>query len=1208
MRLNRLELQGYKTFATRTEFVFESGITAIVGPNGSGKSNIADAIRWVLGEQSFSLLRGKKTEDMIFAGSQKRARAGMAQATILLDNSDGELPVDFSEVAIGRRAYRSGENEYLLNGNRVRLRDTSELLGASGLGQRTYNVIGQGLVDAVLSLRADERRALFEEAAGIALYKDRREDTLRKLEATRRNVERVTDILNEIEPRMRRLEREAGRSREFEQVRRDLENLLYTWYGYHWEVGKRQLRVARDHAQEQRTLLETARSGQISLEEKLTELRHQAGDLRTRLGTWHRQNSHLHRQAEELQRSLAVRTERLRMLDQRHNELGAEQENLEYQLAQTTEQLDKARRLHERTSSRVLEQQQIVSHLKADIDERRSQLESLQEVERRAQTDQIRLDERLAQLDNRLLELQQRRAELRAEKETEAEILAKQTDARSTAQRTLSACKQELDAVAGSLASLDEERTTLRSERQVVQARLQDLTDASHQARSALVELEARREALSSVRTQGIGYDTATQKVLASDSRSAGVLGPVGQLFRVPSNIESAIAAALGPDLSALVVQDWASARAVLAIAEQNQVGGELRLLPLDLLRPTKPITLPDDPDVLGVASELVSCDSAHQAVVHLLLGQTLIVRNTAAARRLAGQLARGATAVTLQGMVLGQDGRLRYISHEPRAHLLAQEREWRSLPGEIARVRTDSEAAEHAVSNGRNSVDQLEERLDHVSLRIQELQVAQREAGSAHEEAALTLDRVVQNITWHKERIRSMEQQAVENDAESTRLKATRQELEQHQSEIRDQFSHTKAQIATAVEPLERLSDELAAQVRALAHAEGLEQNHQSLLDTHQNTLEQLQAQISARSNRIQAIEQERGTLLLERARERDEEQGLACQIRAISDEISPAESRLTEIEGELERLFDKEHGLRRRVRNAEQSANRAQLALERQESQLEHLRQRIEEDLGLVDIPLDGDISGQTPLPLGDIVGHLPVVSELPADLDSSIQRRKQQLKRMGAINPNAPAEFDELADRHTFLREQLDDLQEADTKLRQVIAELDEVMKREFEQTFSTVAEEFRSTFGRLFGGGSARLVLTDPDDPIQSGVEIIARPPGRRQQGLALLSGGERSLTAAALIFSLLKVSPTPFCVLDEVDAMLDEANVSRFREMLIELSERTQFIVITHNRGTVQAADTIYGVSMGEDGVSQVISLRLEGDELAAVEGKKALSS
>jgi chromosome segregation protein len=383
----------------------------------------------------------------------------------------------------------------------------------------------------------------------------------------------------------------------------------------------------------------------------------------------------------------------------------------------------------------------------------------------------------------------------------------------------------------------------------------------------------------------------------------------------------------------------------------------------------------------------------------------------------------------------------------------------------------------------------------------------------------------------------------------------------------------------------------------------EGFRQNQQALVEAHRQSLGQLESQQTARERRLRDIDQERDELAQRINGEHGLDLALSEQIAGQSEQTAPDEKRLGEIEAESQEMLTVDDQHRRRVRRAERAQDLAQLTLDRRNVELERLRAAISDELGLVHLPLDGDIQGQSPLPLGEVVGQLPIVKELPTGLESSIQRRRQQLKRMGAINPNAPAEFIELEKRYAFLTEQVDDLQEADAKLRQVIAELDTMMAAEFKRTFDAVAAEFRKAFTRLFGGGTARLVLTDSDNAMQSGVEIVARPPDRRYQGLALLSGGERSLTAAALIFALLAVSPAPFCVLDEVDAMLDEMNVGRFREMLTELSAQTQFIVITHNRGTIQAADTIYGVSMSADGTSQIISLRLDGESLAAPDGE-----
>ena len=1196
MHLKELELRGYKTFASRTQFHFETGITAIVGPNGSGKSNVADAIRWVLGEQSYSLLRGKKTEDMIFAGSEKRARAGMAQATIVLDNSDGLLPVEFSEVAITRRAYRSGENEYLLNNSRVRLRDINALLASSGLGQRTYNVIGQGLVDAALSLRAGQRRALFEEAAGISLYQERRQEALDKLETTRRNLERVEDILGEIRPRMRRLERQATRSREHNQVRADLDNLLYLWYGYHWESAKQGLRQARQEAAEQESWLQAARADQSTLEAQLVEQRQAAGQLRNQLGNWHRKDRQLHRQAEKVQRNLAVHAERLRLLGQQQDELALELGPLQQQREKAADQLATAKQVLAQAAARWQEQQAAVRKARKTLDVHRREIAQLRRKEQRAQREQIRLEEQAAGLNKRGTQLERERARSAAERKSIQTKVAGQITAQAAAQAELDQVEASLVEVEAQLAQIEEQRATLRNQQRAAQARYKRLRAKRQGAAAQLAQLEAQRRALADLRARGAGHNAAVQQLLAEGSRTMrGVIGPVAQLLQVPAELETAIAAALGGELSALVVENWAVVQQVL-----NQAGrsGRLVLLPLDELRPLASIAPPDDPAVLGAGASLVNCAPAQRPVVDTLLGRVLLVHNLASARRLAPTLSPGSCAVTLDGIVVAQDGRVRQSGQESERGLLAQERVWRVLPQKLAAANQKLEQAKASVASEQLELEQIEARLEQLDNQAGRLRKKRQAAGQKRQTAALQLDRLTQNIAWRQKQISEMDRRTAAVAQELLSVERSQQQVNRRLTKVSVEQEQLGTKVAAVRKKRNKEAAEHSARERALAQTEGARQNQQTLVDTHQNALKQLNSQLAGRQRRIQAIARERERLDGQMEEDNHTGQALTEQIAAVSHRIAPAEVRLTEIEECLEGFQANEKQLRRRVRGAEQAENHAQLTLNRRENNLEHLRSRIKDELGLVHLPLDEDISGQTPLPLGEMVGQLPVVKELPAGLEESIQRRKQQLKRMGAINPNAPAEFAELEQRYTFLSEQTSDLQEADAKLRQVIAELDTVMEREFKRTFKAVARHFKEAFTRLFGGGSARLHLTEPDTPLQSGVEILARPPGRRQQGLALLSGGERSLTAAALVFSLLKVSPTPFCVLDEVDAMLDEANVGRFQEMLSELSRQIQFIVITHNRGTVQAADTIYGASMGADGASQVISLRLHGQKVA----------
>ena len=588
---------------------------------------------------------------------------------------------------------------------------------------------------------------------------------------------------------------------------------------------------------------------------------------------------------------------------------------------------------------------------------------------------------------------------------------------------------------------------------------------------------------------------------------------------------------------------------------------------------------------MLGLAVDHVTCEERYRPLLHTLLGRVILVIDQATALRIAPTLPAGCKAITPDGLTVAHDGRIAKPGQESGESILAQEREWRALPTRIDEATAEQESADAALAAAQEQLSVLDDQLQEIDTLARELRNRRQSADKAREKTALQVDRITQNIAWLRRQIVDTEKRAADQQQQAAKLEQRLEEIRQQRQQVDGRRQELQAQLAAL--PLNELSRELASLERALAQTEGARRNQQTLVDTQSRSKRQLENQLQTRHQRIETIAAEREQLQQDIAREQQQERELGKKIAAVSRQIAPAEEQLRTVETQLEELRTADDAIKRRLRIAEQADGRTQIIMDRKESDLEHLRTRIQDDLGLVHLPLDEDISGQTPLPMDEVVGYLPLVQELPLGLEESVQKRKLQLKRMGPINPDAPAEFDELKTRHTFLQEQVSDLRATDAKLRTVIEELDKVMEREFKATFKAVAAEFKLAFARLFGGGSARLILTDPDNPIQSGVEIIARPPGRRQQGLALLSGGERSLTAAALIFSLLKISPTPFCVLDEVDAMLDEANVGRFRDMLDELSEQTQFIVITHNRGTVQAADTIYGVSMGDDGVTQV---------------------
>ena len=1209
MRLKHLELQGYKTFASRTDFTFDSGITAIVGPNGSGKSNIADAIRWVLGEQSYRTLRGKRTEDMIFSGSAQRARLGMASASLHLDNSDGWMPIDFGEVTITRRAYRSGENEYLLNGKRVRLRDIFELLSRSGLARRTYTVIGQGLVDAVLSLRADDRRALFEEAAGISLYQTRRAEALSRLDETRSNLLRINDIINEIAPRLRRLERQAERAERQAMLTQQLEGLLRTWYGYRWRREQRNLARSRDSLARREERLQRRRQALEALHERMAGLRAQQQRLREQLGGWHRESADLHRQMEGVQRDLAVWQERSRLLAGQHDELSSELTALETRLQALGERIAALETEAAEQQAALQAKEQEVAAAQAKLDEHERQREELSAQVARAQARLFDLGKAVSERQNRLEQISERRAaQAREQSEHETAIAAQQSRAEELGGQ-IAALEAERDRLQEQLAELESERSRLDEALQATEAQQAELRTGLAEVQQVLDRLRSRYDLLSRMREEGEGLRAGARSVLRAARRRPadgglnGIIGTVAHLLQVPQEYEVAIEVALGGHVEDIVVESWPDAQAAIEFLRRGE-RGRVTFLPLDTVRPVKRLTLPDVEGVIGLGADLVRAKERLAPVVEMLLGRAVVVRDLDAARAAFERLRGGFQIVTLAGEVLRSSGSVTGGRSRGRVQgqVLAREREWRELPERIAEAEAQQRRREGALEAAR-----VEERRLHAERTALGAQQAEVEKGSAQVRAQIRqlegeAEQAAQQIEWRRGHLAQLKEQAQELAGQEVASRAELEELTAEQVGAEGELADLRAQLAGLQG--ESLYRRLAEARTAASLARGAWEHRRAGLAALHEQEEQLEAQVRAKRERIAALEAERAALEEQIQAQASEEAVLQGWLAGLKARIEPAEAEVTRLDAERQQMEEEEATLRARVREAEGRHAQAVLAQSRQEDRLERLRRQIMDDFGLVEMEPTEGLAEQPPLPLGELVSSLPSVDSLPEGLEAEIHQLKAQLRRMGSVNPEAPKEYAEVLERHAFLTAQATDLEEAASGLREVIAELDEVMRREFLRTFEAVAARFKENFRQLFGGGAAQLVLSDAENPSDAGVDILVRPPGKRQQALAWLSGGERSLTAVALIFALLQVSPPPFCVLDEVDAMLDEANVARFRRALQDLSERTQFIVITHNRGTIEAANTIYGVSMGKDSVSQVVSLRLVGDRLTAEDGSE----
>jgi chromosome segregation protein len=1191
-RLKSLELHGYKTFASHTIFEFPGILTAVVGPNGSGKSNIADSMRWVLGEQAFSLLRGRKTEDMIFSGSEQRSRAGMASATITFNNEDGWLPIDFSEVSITRRAYRDGQNEYLLNGQRVRLKEISELLAQSGLAERTYTIIGQGLVDAALSLKPDERRRFFEEAAGIGLYRSRREESLNRLEATRRNLVRVQDIVSELEPRLVTLERQARRALEYEQIKADLRLLLRDWYGYHW--SQTQKAVSRDHDSLRgcEINLEKNRNSLNELDIKLTLKKQSLNEIRQKLTEWHSQLALLHTKQEALLRDVAVKQERKRSLMERELSLQNDLANREEEKVSRQKSLVEMTREVERLNQDLEDAQQ-------QSQEVTTQFQKLQDERKKAEEDVRITRHKVVDLETANVKIQAHRNEVISRSESIKLSLTNLEKSIGEEEKSLSELieeekinRLERERAESDLLDLSNHAAEIRKKINESESSRRDLMEACNKMESRRAQLGGQLKAIVEAANTFNGLAGGAKAILqqAKDGRLRGRYGSLTSLLEVPKEYEQAIAAAMGEFLDAIfLAEDTDEDEAISWLGGSDQ--GRAALFPVSSLTShseKKDLASPEG--VIGLAYEMVGSPPELKKVVAAALGNTWIVKDKNSARKVARSSKGDIRAVTLDGEVFLSNGAV-IAGREGRGSIISRPRERKELESLVADVENDLDQQNYQLEKLEAGIKALRDEETQIQQSRHLTEEKTRKLVQKAQKSLLELNQVRQQVDWKKQQIG---QQKNHLDTSSEELF----HLDEMISKNLQGIEETNLILREKSSVLSKLNlDEVQSQVfhwnTTVAVSRKAKQESERRLADLQSTIETYSQQLKEITDLIEKVHTEQSLLDQEAGEQHGQIESIADETNALDEKINPAEITLNRLDREYTSLQNDLLIAQQKLTTAERLSAQAKLEYARSKDAVDNLHKKIEEDMGLVILEYSEETAAQSPLPLEGWVEQLPNLDELPPDMEENINRQKAQIRRMGAVNLEAQSEYQSVLERHEYLKTQVDDLRKADVDLCQIIRELDDVMEHEFKETFQKVAEEFAKMFTRLFGGGSAKLILTDEENFNETGIDIEARLPGRREQGLSLLSGGERSLTAVALIFALLKVSPTPFCVLDEVDAMLDEANVGRYRDLLRELANQTQFIVITHNRNTVQAADVIYGVTMGRDSASQIISLRLD---------------
>lgn len=1185
MFLKRIELAGFKSFADKTEMEFVRGITAVVGPNGSGKSNISDGIRWVLGEQSAKSLRGGKMEDIIFAGSDARKAVNFGEVSLTLDNEDHALSLDFNEVTVTRRVHRSGDSEYFINKQSCRLKDITELFMDTGIGKEAYSIIGQGRIEEILSTRSEDRRGIFEEASGIVKYKSRKKDAVRKLDETEQNLVRIHDLVVELEDQIGPLKEQSEKAIHYKQLREQLKHKEISLYVYQieqihaaWSEANAKLAVLQE---EQLQLSTVVSAHDAKLESDRAQLRKLEEEVETLQGE-------LLQYSEAYEKSEGY----AEVLRERKRNLEANREQLAGSLTAGDERFEDR---------------------KAEIDLLKSKLEASRD-ELKALRDQLSAEEsKLAgvtggisqqqeeTLKGTLLELMNQMAQTRneiryADQQQEAlsrrmNRAAEETGKWETQKEELLKRKQQLDSAIEKLGGeIRELRGGYISESERYQS-LQRLLDESQgtlrkweQKREAQV---SRRDTMKEMADDFDGFMLGVKEVLKASRRSilSGVHGAVAELIRVPEKLELAMETALGASLQHIVMDNEAVSRQAISFLKQRQLG-RATFLPLDVIRPRN-ISAGDRSMVegvegfVGIGADLVQFDSRYAPVVGSLLGNVIIAESLEVANRIAARCQYRYRVVTLEGDVVNAGGSMTGGSqHKKNSSLLGRKRQLDQLDQEI----NDTEVQLRKL---RQSIQEVKVQLTETQAKLDELRQSGDEKRIEEQHLSSDLKQLEHELRHVLEQVEVADQEKTGFNEENKELEEARANAVKKLAELEEEEKATHQAIQAAEfarKASESAKEELQSQLTQLKVREGkLDQECFSL----EEQLKRMQSEFNSHDKELRqtktllaSIEADLETNAKESIQQIEDLNRYRLKKEQASEQLDFKRAARTQLSKKLELEESETKEQRTRLKAVEDQLRQTEIGVNRLDVELENILKKLSDDY-----ELSYELAKQ----------RYPIPEDVPA-VQTEVRELKRGITALGDVNLGAIEEYQRVNERYEFLNEQKQDLVEAKTTLYEVIREMDDEMSKRFKHTFDAIRREFGTVFVKLFGGGRADLVLLDPEHLLETGIDIVAQPPGKKLQNLQLLSGGERALTAMALLFAILQVKPVPFCVLDEVEAALDEANVTRFAQYLREFSEQTQFIVVTHRKGTMEEADVLYGVTMEEGGVSKLVSVRLEDDE------------
>ncbi|KAF6581050.1 chromosome segregation protein SMC [Paenibacillus sp. EKM212P] len=1185
MFLKRIELAGFKSFADKTEMEFVRGITAVVGPNGSGKSNISDGIRWVLGEQSAKSLRGGKMEDIIFAGSDARKAVNYGEVSLTLDNEDQALPLDFGEVTVTRRVHRSGDSEYFINRQSCRLRDITELFMDTGIGKEAYSIIGQGRIEEILSTRSEDRRGIFEEASGIVKYKSRKKDAVRKLDETEQNLLRIHDLVSELEDQIGPLKEQSEKAIHFKELRGELKSKEISMYVHQIE----QIHTSWSDATSKLALLQ-----QEQLQLSTVVSRHDA-----MLESDRNELRQLEEQVEQLQRDLLQYSEATEKSEGYGELLKERTRNLEANREQLILSLSTSESRHSERRSELDQLNEKLSTLNVELDELRARL-SDEEAKLIGVTGGIS-QEQEESLKGGLLELMNQMAQARNEiryTDQQKEALERRVTRVSDESGKWEAQKVQLEqrkkGLEAAVQKLGQEISSLRSGYIQGSEKYQALQKLLEENQGTVRKWEQKREAqisrrdtMKEMQDDFDGFMLGVKEVLKAARKDTlhGVHGAVAELIRVPEHLEQAMETALGASVQHIVMENESVSRQAISFLKQRQLG-RATFLPMDVIRPRQigagERQIAEGAEgFVGIGADLVQYDDRYAGIVGSLLGNVVIARTLEDANRIAARCQYRYRVVTLEGDVVNAGGSMTGGSQfKKNANLLGRKRQLDQLDQDIVDT-------EQQIARLRQSAIDTKRQLEETQTRLDELRQGGDVKRGEEQQMAMELKQLEHELRHVLEQVAASGQEKKGFDQEIKELETSREEALVKLAALEEEEKKTHQAIHAAEfarKANESAKEQLQGELTNLKVREGK-------LDQERFSLEEQLRRLRGDYDTLGKDSRQNKTLLASiEADLLTNEQETVKQIENLNQYRLKKEEAAQQLEfkraarsslsKKLEVAENDTKEQRIQLKSVEELLRQTEIGVNRLDVELENVLKKLSDDY-----ELSYELAKQRyPIP-EDIEGT-----------QSEVERLKRGISALGEVNLGAIEEYQRVHERYTFLDEQKSDLVEAKTTLYQVIREMDEEMSKRFKTTFDAIRREFGTVFSKLFGGGRADLVLLDPERLLETGIDIVAQPPGKKLQNLLLLSGGERALTAMALLFAILHVKPVPFCVLDEVEAALDEANVVRFAQYLREFSEQTQFIVVTHRKGTMEESDVLYGVTMEEGGVSKLVSVKLDNDE------------